>query len=120
MSSSFFYWCRFLFCLLCWREEPLCLLEPNSQPFFSNQPPLPPTTPQLLLRWAAERGTPALVAATTPAHAAAVAAAADGWTLPPAVRVALNACDTGARFHRPDADWPDAEVGGALKPSLVL
>lgn len=97
--------------------------KPTTTSHFQPHPsanPSPPHPPQLLLRWTAERGTPALVAAATPAHAAAIAAAARGWALPPAVRAALDALETGARFHRPDADWPDAEAGGATKPSLVV
>lgn len=82
-------------------------------------PSKPPHT-QLLLRWTAERGTPALWSASTPAHASANAAAATGWALPPPVRIALDAAETGTRFHRPDADWPAAEDGGALKPSPVV
>ena len=83
--------------------------------------PLSPSPIQILLRWSIERGVPALVRTADPAHAAEAGSAGSGaWGLTGTARSALDRLETRARTWRPDAAWPDPEVGGVPKPSLVL
>ena len=71
--------------------------------------------------WSIERGVPVLVRTACPTHAAEAGGAASGaWALPPGGRAALDCLETRARSWRPEAAWPDPEVGGVAKPSLVL
>jgi len=94
------------------------LLPPAPPP---TQPPAPDS--QVLLRWAAERGTPTLWSSTRADRVRSNAAAAVGWALPPPHRAAIDALDApgaSVRFHRPGAAWPDPEAGGALKASREL
>jgi len=79
------------------------------------------TPAQVLLRYNMQRGVAVIPKASSEAHLAANIAHAFDWRLSNADKAALDALDCGKRFIQgPWHQWPDAEEGGVLKPSLVL
>ena len=76
---------------------------------------------QVLLKWNIQRGVPVTPKATSAEHLAANLVGMYDWRLTWQQKSKLDGMDAGKRYvHLPGHTWPDAEEGGASKPSVVF